>query len=91
MALSLEELGLEREELRKKLQEKRRNREFINSEREDLRKEYPDMYVGVFNGEVVAASKSFDEVIETLRKKAGGDISAAEVELITSKDIVWIL
>lgn len=91
MNLTLEDLGLEREEVLREVEEKSRNREYIETHQKELREAYPDAYVGVFNAEVVAASKTLDGVLKVLRQKLEDGLSAAQIEFITAEEIIWIL
>ncbi len=91
MNLTLEDLGLEREDVLKEVEEKRRNREYIDTHQRELRESYPDAYVGVFNAQVVATSETLDGVLKVLRQKLKDGLGAAQIEFITAEDVVWIL
>jgi hypothetical protein len=91
VTLTLDTLGLKEAEVLKKLEAKRANRDYISANKKALRAKYPDMYVAVYDGEVVAAATSLDRVVRKLKGMVGEDISTAEIELITSREIAWIL
>ena len=89
---TVEALGLVKEEVERQLRAKRANHEWLISRKRDLRKKYPDKYVAVFNGKVVAADSDLDTLFKRLRTTLKGkDLSTVAVDLIPTDDIVWIL
>lgn len=46
-----------------------KNGKWIKENYDELEKKYPDMWVAVDNGQVLAVSEDFDKVLETVRDK----------------------
>jgi len=89
---TLDALGLVKEEVERELKAKRANHEWLLARKGDLREQYPDKYVAVFNGQIVGSDADLDRLFKKLRAKLKGkDLSAVAVDLIATDDIVWIL
>jgi hypothetical protein len=70
---------------------KRENSEWLDRHREELRREYPDRYVAVFDRRVAAQSEEFHEVLSALRKKSETAPAIAAIEFIDKDEVVWVL
>ncbi len=85
-------IGLVEQEVARQLEAKRSNHEWLLANKEALRRRFPDKYVAVLDGEVIAAGKDLDLLFRQLRSKLKGrDLSTVAVDLITTQDVIWSL
>lgn len=61
-----------------------RSRSFINFNREELLKRYPDCWVAVYKEQILATDKDLQNLINTIRK-SGKLLEHVAVEFLTSK------
>lgn len=89
---NLSALGLTLPQVEHELRAKRANHEWLVAHKKALRKDYPDRYVAVLNGTVVADERDIDALFRKLRAKLKDvDLRTIAVDLITSSDVIWIL
>src|SRR2546426_12020536 len=68
------------------------NHEWLDEHRDELRQKYPNKYVAVHQGAVVAADQEFPRLLSAIRKKlANTDPSLAAVEFMSEEQLIWVL
>jgi hypothetical protein len=70
---------------------KRENSEWLNDHRKELRQQYPDRYVAVFDRKVVSQNEDFQIVLSALRKKSEAAPAIAAIEFLNKDEIIWVL
>lgn len=77
--------------IRRKMERSARNKLWAMRNMSKLRLEYPDKYVALDNGRVLAAGDTPEEVFRELRKKKVKDVSTVAVEFVPEDLLVWLL
>jgi len=67
------------------------NKAWLKERMNDLRKEYPDEYIAVNQGEIVGHNKDLMKLLKDLRKKFGEPIDHIAIDFVTPKKIELIL
>ena len=89
---NLSALGLSLSQVEAELRAKRANHDWLVDHKQALRKDYPDRYVAVLNGKVVADERDIDSLFRKLRAKLKDkDLRTIAVDLVTAGDVIWIL
>ena len=89
---NLSALGLSLPKVEAELRAKRANHDWLVDHKQALRKDYPDRYVAVLNGKVVADERDIDSLFRKLRAKLKDkDLRTIAVDLVTAGDVIWIL
>ena len=74
------------------IKKKRANQEWLDQQRAELRRDFPNRYVAVLNQRVVASEEDFRALLSRLRKEfPKTDPSLAAIELIGEDEFVWVL
>jgi hypothetical protein len=66
------------------------SRSYIDSNREKLLRQYPNYWIAVHKGQVLAADKDLRNLIDAIRK-SGTHLEEVAVELLTSEEIPILL
>ena len=89
---NLSALGLSLSQVEAELRAKRANHDWLVDHKQALREDYPDRYVAVLNGKVVADERDIDSLFRKLRAKLKDkDLRTIAVDLVTAGDVIWIL
>lgn len=89
---NLSALGLSLSQVEAELRAKRANHDWLVDHKQALREDYPDRYVAVLNGKVVADERDIDSLFRKLRAKLKDkDLRTIAVDLVTADDVIWIL
>jgi hypothetical protein len=89
---NLSALGLSLPQIEAELRAKRANHDWLVAHKQALREDYPDRYVAVLNGKVVADERDIDSLFRRLRAKLKDvDLRTIAVDLVTAGDVIWIL
>ena len=89
---NLSALGLSLSQVEAELRAKRANHDWLVDHKQALREDYPDRYVAVLNGKVVADERDIVSLFRNLRAKLKDkDLRTIAVDLVTADDVIWIL
>lgn len=70
--------------------ETKKDEAFLSENHDELRKEYPDRFVAIEDGKVIAEGADMD-IIQNKLKKMGRDPAIATIEFVHKKGTVVIL
>lgn len=78
-------------EARQQMEKSAENKLWAMKNMDRLRSRYPNKYVALDDGRVLAFGNTSEEVFEALRKKRVADISTLAIEFVSKDPYVWIL
>jgi len=82
-------MNINMEEAQKELEEFRKDTEWYQDHYDELREQYADQWVAIYNEKLVAASPDQDEMFAELKKK-GVKATKAYIKYLSTSDEIWI-
>ncbi len=87
---TLKEMGLSWKDIYASLEKRERDRAWFSERINKLRQEYPQQFVAIDDGEVVAHSSDPDELTGELKQR-GFSIGAVLIEFVSPEDWIVVL
>ena len=82
-------MNINMEEAQRELEAFGRDAQWYSDHYEELREQYPDYWVAIYNEELVATSPDQDALFAALKKK-GVKATKAYMKYLSTEDEIWI-